>query len=147
MKFQLVGTQWRVFQNNDKLQEESIDEIIEDEDVEFTISVVNIEENSVGGLDKVPYVLPPGINRDRDNISTIERRRNEQSMQLTVSDLPEKTGRAGFKNVNIDMLNYGRIKMFISAQPLSLDDQIEDQEITAFLRLGTDFTENYYEKL
>ncbi len=145
VKFQLVGTQWRVFQNTDKLQEEGFDEVIEDEDVEFTISVVNIEENSVGGPDKVPYVLPPGINRDRDNISTIERRQNEQSMQLTVTDLPEKAGRAGFKNVSLDMLNYGRIKMFISAQPLSLDDEVQDQEVTAFLRLGTDFTENYYE--
>ena len=141
VKFQMVGSQWRKFTLTDQLEEEGINEIIEDEDVEFNISVVNIEENSEGGAEKVPYVLPPGISRDRDNTSTIERRRNEQSMQLCVEDLPDKTARAVFKNVSLDLINYGRLKMFIHAQGQGIDDG----EVTAFLRLGTDFSENYYE--
>lgn len=140
-KFQMVGSQWRKFLENDQLEEAGINEIVEDEDVEFNISVVNIEENSQGGPERIPYVLPPGFQRDRDNTSTIERRRNEQSMQLCVEELPDKAARAVFKNVNLDLINYGRLRMFIHAQGQSVDDD----EVTAFVRLGTDFTDNYYE--
>ncbi len=143
VKFQLVGSQWRRFLDVRRLREEGIDEIQEVKDTEFTISVVNIEENgqSVGG--NIPYVLPPGINRDRDNTSTIERRRNEQAMQLCVEDLAEKDARAAFKNVTYNLINYGKLQMFIHAQ--APNEDVDEGEVTAFLRLGTDFTENYYE--
>jgi len=62
-------------------------------------------------------------------------------MQLCVEDLPDKTARAVFKDVSLDLINYGRLKMFIHAQGQGIDDG----EVTAFLRLGTDFSENYYE--
>lgn len=43
------------------------------------------------------------------------------------------------------LFNYGRIKMFISAHNTNLSKPIQDDELVAFLRLGTDFDENYYE--
>lgn len=140
VNFRLVGSQWRTFQES--LFEKGLFEIPEPSDPNFTVSVVSIEENSQGGDGRPPYTLPPGFIRDRDNTSAVERRRNEQSLQLSVEGLRDRDARAVFKNVSQDMVNYGRIKMFLHADS---PDPIEPGEVTAFLRLGTDFTENYYE--
>src|SRR5690606_33445427 len=88
-----------------------------------------------------PYVLPPGIIRDRDNTSTVERRLNEQSLRICVDDLAPKDARAVFKNLNYDLVQYERIKMFFHAN----SEDAQDGEVTAPLRSGTDYTDNYYE--
>jgi cell surface protein SprA len=136
--FRFVGSQWRKFTGN--LESKRYDEIPETQDSNLTISVVNIEENSQGGESGIPYVLPPGIIRDRDNTSVIERTLNEQSIQLCVEDLPDKNAQAAFKNVDMNLVNYGRIKMFLHAQSQSANND----ELTGFMRFGSGF-DNYYE--
>ena len=111
---------------------------------DFNVSVVNIEENSIAAEGKIPYVVPPGINRDFDNTTVIQRRTNEQSLQICVEDLEDRDARAVYKNVSLDLINYGQIKMFFHAEAHA-GDRVEDDETTAFIRFGTDFTENYYE--
>lgn len=138
-EFRMVGSQWRVFQES--LFEKGFFEIPEPDNSNVVVDVVNIEQNAQGSDKHSPYVLPPGINRDRDNTSTVERRLNEQSLRVCVEDLAPKDARAVFRNLTIDLVQYERIKMFFHAN--SLDAQ--DGEITAFLRLGTDYTDNYYE--
>jgi len=137
--FRMVGSQWRVFQES--LFERGFFEIPEPDNSNVTVDVVGIEENSQGSATQSPYVLPPGIIRDRDNTSTVERRLNEQSLRVCVEDLQARDARAVFKNVTLDLVQFERIKMFLHADS---EDAI-DGEITAFLRLGTDFTDNYYE--
>lgn len=134
----LVGSQWRRFEGN--LESKRFDEIPETQESRFTISVVNIEENGQGGETRIPYVLPPGINRDRDNTSVIERRLNEQSIQLCVEDLQDKNAKAAFKNVDLNLINYGKVNMFIHAQ----SELAQTGDLRGFLRLGTGF-DNYYE--
>ncbi|MEO1051261.1 MAG: cell surface protein SprA [Bacteroidota bacterium] len=136
--FRLVGSQWRRFTGN--LEEARFGEPIEPDISNFIVSAVNIEENGQGNETQSPYVLPPGFRRDRDNTSTVERRLNEQSIQLCVDDLEDGDARAIFKNVGLDLINYGRVKMFLHANSTA-----GDGELTAFLRLGTDFDQNYYE--
>ena len=130
--FHLVGSQWRRF--NENLEETGFFEDRDTQDPSFTISVVSVEKNP-------GYVVPPGFQRDRDNTSTLERRLNEQSIELCVEELPDRDARAVFKNVDFDLVNYGRIKMFLHAE----SEVAQDDELTAFLRIGTDFTQNYYE--
>ncbi len=141
-KFQLVGSQWRKFQ--EALNETGFNEIPETTTSDFNVSVVNIEENSVGDAETSPYVIPPGLNRDRDNTTFLNRRVNEQSLQICVEDLEDKDSRAVFKNVSYDLINYGRLKMFFHAEAYRRDI-VNDDDVTAFLRIGTDFVENYYE--
>lgn len=140
VNFRMVGSQWRTFQES--LYEKGLFEIPEPSDPNFTVGVVNIEDNSQPADGRPPYVLPPGIRRDRDNTSTVERRRNEQSLQLYVEDLRDRDARAVYKTVNMDMVNYGRLQMFLHADS---PDDLQPGEVSAFIRLGTDFTENYYE--
>lgn len=137
--FRLVSIEWRKYTGS--LQSKRYDEVPEPTDSGLELSVVNIEENSQATEIKPPYVLPPGFKRDRDNTSVIDRRLNEQSMQICVTDLEDKNARAAYKNVNLDLVNYGRVKMFISANSA----EAEDDDVHAFLRFGTDFVTNYYE--
>ena len=141
-QMRLVGSQWRKFEQ--ALNEPGLDELPNIETSDFAISVVNIEENSTSSSGGVRYVLPPGLDRDVDNTTTQNRRINEQSLQVCVEDLDDKDARAVYKNVNYDLINYGRMKMFFHAEAFE-DDMVLDNEVSAFLRLGTDFNENYYE--
>ncbi len=138
-KFQMVGSQWRRF--NEPLFERGFFEIPENSNASVTVSVVNVEENSEGSAGRSPYVLPPGIERDRDNTTTVQRRLNEQSLQICIDDLEPRNSQAVFKNVNFDLVQYERLKMFIHAD----SETTQSGEVSAFLRLGTDFTDNYYE--
>ncbi len=138
--FRLIASQWRVFQES--LFERGFFEIPEPDNSNFTVGVVNIEENSQGSENQSPYVLPPGIIRDRDNLAAIERQLNEQSLRLCVEDLQARDARAVFKNTGaLDLVQHERIKMFFHGD----SDDAQDGELTAFLRMGTDYTDNYYE--
>ena len=139
---QLVRSQWRKFDQS--LQGNGLNTIPENSSTDFNISVVNIEANSQGGDNKSPYVIPPGVQRDQDNTTINNRSLNEQSLQLCVEDLEDNDARAVFKNVGLDLINYGRLKMFFHAENYA-GDIINDGDVTGFLRLGTDQDENYYE--
>ncbi|MFC0654842.1 T9SS outer membrane translocon Sov/SprA [Mongoliitalea lutea] len=138
--FRLVASQWRVFQES--LFERGFFEIPEPDNSNLVVGVVNIEENSQGGPGQSPYVLPPGIVRDRDNLAAVERQLNEQSLRLCVDNLQARDARAVFKNASsLNLVQYERLRMFFHAD----SDDAQDGELTAFLRLGTDYTDNYYE--
>ncbi|QNF35718.1 cell surface protein SprA [Adhaeribacter swui] len=115
-----------------------------DTDVDnFTVSTVNLEENGEADPGNIKYVIPPGIYRQFDNSSVTTRRQNEQSLQICVDNLKDSFGKAVYKNVTMDMLIYKRLKLFIHAQ--SLNGSTRDDEVRAFIRIGTDYTQNYYE--
>lgn len=137
--FRMVGAQWRKYAES--LREGGITTDPEPGDENISISVVNIEENSRPTELKSPYVVPPGVIRDRDNTSSIARQLNEQSIQVCIEDLKDGDARAIYKNVSMDFFNYGRIKMFTHANSVLT----EDDELVVFMRLGTDFDQNYYE--
>ena len=141
--FRMIGSRWRRYQAD--LRGGGFQGEQEPNFNDFTVSVVNLEENGVWEqtdeeTPTSPYRIPPGVRRDRDVTSAISRQLNEQAVQVCVDDLKDGDARAIFKNVGVDLFNYGRIKMFLHANSLSHDD-----ELHAFLRLGTDFDQNYYE--
>jgi cell surface protein SprA len=108
----------------------------------FEVSVVNIEENSEKS--PVNYVLPPGIDRVIDPANPQLRELNEQSLLLKVKDLAGGDARAVYKNVNIDIRQYQRMKMFIHAEDVD-NLGLQDNEMMAFIRVGSDYNDNYYE--
>lgn len=110
----------------------------------FDVSVVNIEENAE--KIPVPYVLPPGIEQEVDNTTTYVRRQNEQSLVLKVCDLEDGDSRAAYKTFNNDFRNYKRLKMYVHAEPSGeIESALQDGDLSLFVRLGTDFNDNYYE--
>ena len=136
--FRMVGSRWRRYTDN--LRESALIPDPEPGADNFTVNVVNLEENAAGGDKKSPYVIPPGVVRDRDNTSSVPRQLNEQSVQVCVEDLQDGDSRAIYKNASADLFNYGRIKMFYHA-----NSEANDDELKVFLRMGTDFDQNFYE--
>uniref|UniRef100_UPI0040495E75 T9SS outer membrane translocon Sov/SprA n=1 Tax=Fulvivirga sp. TaxID=1931237 RepID=UPI0040495E75 len=139
VNFRFVASRWRRYLNT--LEEANLSKDTDTDNIDnFTVSVVNIEENSGATDTQSGYDLPPGFDRDQDNTTTINVQLNEQSLQVCAEDLEDGDARAVIKQVQLDLINYGRIKMFLHADSESADD-----EITAFLRLGDDVDSNYYE--
>ncbi|PWD99199.1 T9SS outer membrane translocon Sov/SprA [Marinilabilia rubra] len=135
----LVRSDWRKY--NDELFE--IDDMVSPSpQTQFEVATVNIEEN--GTRKPVNYVLPPGIDRVIDPGNPQIRQLNEQSIVLKASELAGGDARAVYKTLNMDMRQYRRIKMEVHAEEVT-GYPLEDDEIVAFIRLGTDFKNNYYE--
>ena len=108
------------------------------------VSAVNIEENN----DKKPvnYVLPPGINRVTDPSQPQLVESNEQALQMIASDLQHNESKAVYKKSVIDLRQYKRMQMFVHANHLEPDlTNLEDRELAVFIRLGSDYKNNYYE--
>ena len=116
---------------------------INDDQTSFEVFTVNIEENA--HRQPVPYVLPPGIEREVDLGTTALQQRNEQSLAMRVRDLKDGDARAVYKTANLDIRQYRRVRMFAHAESLGEMDDLKDGELTVFIRLGTDFQGNYYE--
>ncbi len=114
------------------------------EETSFNISTVNIEEN--GSRQPVPYVLPPGIEREEWYSSgNSYTQLNEQSMSLDVDQLSSGDARAIYRSTSYDLRQYGHMKMFVHAEKKYATEQMNDDDLVLFVRLGTDYTSNYYE--
>ncbi len=108
-----------------------------------TISTVNIEENS--DREPVNYILPPGVNRIMDPSQPQLRQQNEQALSVKIADLAPGDARAIYKNTGIDTRQYKRLQMFTHAEKFIDDTSLQNDELSIFLRLGSDYKNNYYE--
>jgi cell surface protein SprA len=138
-RLELVRGEWRKY--NGSL--ESVFGQPNETDPTFDISAVNLEENS----NKTPinYVLPDGITRELAVGSTAATQLNEQSLALNVCDLSDGVSKAAFRNLNIDMRQYKKLKMFIHAEDATNNGNMGYGDLTVYVRLGSDFKDNYYE--
>lgn len=140
-KLELVRGEWR------KFRESLIDPgdgVQTDPDLTpFNIGAVNVEEHD----QRLPikYVIPPGIDREVDPSQQFQRQLNEQSMTIEVCNLKDGDARAATKNVGMDMIMYKNLEMFLHAEEVEPTQPLNDNDVTVFIRLGTDFKENYYE--
>ena len=110
----------------------------------FSMAVVNVEEN--GDKQPVNYIMPPGVNRILDPGQPQLRQQNEQSISVNVTGLSPGDARAIYKSSGLDARQYRRLQMFVHAEKL-VDDltDLQDNELSVFLRLGSDYRNNYYE--
>ena len=141
----LVRTDWKRYSKN--LNNENITY----SNTTFDIGSVNILENE----NRVPvnYILPPGVQREEINSNNSIIRQNEQSMSIKVSDLQPKDSRAVYKNADFDMRQYKTLKMFVHAESIKGKPKLPgegssenfDKRLVGFLRIGSDFTDNYYQ--
>ncbi|NGZ88796.1 T9SS outer membrane translocon Sov/SprA [Psychroflexus maritimus] len=92
------------------------------------------------------YVTPPGVIREQMVNNNVAIREDEQSLALTTKNLQPNDSRAVFKNFQIDMRQYKYLEMFLHAEALPPPEvQLEDNEMVAVIRMGIDFTNNFYE--
>ncbi|WP_423242472.1 cell surface protein SprA [Zhouia spongiae] len=114
-----------------------------DDQVYSEISTVNIQEND----QRVPvaYVLPPGVRREQLNTNNTVINVNEQSLSFKVCDLGSRDAQGVYKNVNIDLRQYKKLKMFVHAEEIEGQESLDQDDLVAFIRFGTDYDQNYYQ--
>ncbi len=136
-RLEFVRNQWRRF-----TQDLSPDNPIPcDAQTQFDVDAVNIEENS--NRRPFNYVLPEGIQREL-SLGVFNTQQNEQSLTMTMRGLCDGEEKAVFKRLDLDFRVYERLKMFVHGEALD-QLQIRDGDLSVFIRLGSDFKENYYE--
>ncbi|WP_231388244.1 cell surface protein SprA [Sphingobacterium hungaricum] len=142
-RMQFVRGEWRKYNaENDatKVISDPSLGIMPSDNSTFNVANVSIEEN--GNRSPIPYVVPPGINRQIDLANNnLDVELNEQSLSIDVQNLRDGYGRAAYKTTSHDFRAYGNLEMFIHAE----GENLRDGDFRAFFRLGTDDKYNYYE--
>ncbi|MDO5655115.1 MAG: cell surface protein SprA [Flavobacteriaceae bacterium] len=106
----------------------------------LAIGNVNIEENSTG---TPPYMVPPGIRREQYQTNAGLQSQNEASMVLQLQTLAPQDARGVFKNTNLDLRRYKKLRMFTHVH--TGENGVETNDLKMFIRLGSDLANNYYE--
>jgi cell surface protein SprA len=139
-KLALVRNTWRKFQYKIDTTGNYSPEVTND----FNVGAVNIEENDKRS--PLPYRTPWDIQRVQ-TLSTngVNLLQNEQALTLQFCGLNQNDGKAVFQTfANKDLRNFGRLQMYIHAEK-KLQTQLNDDDLTAVIRIGSDFVSNYYE--
>ena len=108
------------------------------DNTDLNVGVVGLQQNDGN------YVLPPGVELEQLNNNNNIIRQNEQSLQVEVCELEPRDSRGVFKNINIDMRQYNKLRMFIHAEEGETGSLV-DGDMVGFIRMGNDFTQNYYQ--
>ncbi|MCB0402960.1 MAG: cell surface protein SprA [Flavobacteriales bacterium] len=143
-KLELVRGEWRKYAGSLLSPGDFIGN--DDDETTFNIAGVNVEENS----EKTPvnYIIPPGIERqinpNPSSGSTVQQL-NEQALVLSTCNLKDGDARAAFKAMDVDIRRYKRLKMFIHAEQSDPSKPLADEDLSVFIRMGSDFNDNYYE--
>jgi cell surface protein SprA len=140
---QLVRGEWRTYNVENAASKVIADPLLVNPPIDgstLNVQAVNIEAN--GNRTPIPYVVPPGIERQRDynNLRT-DTRLNEQSLSLKVLNLRNGYSRAAYRTFFNDLRAYKRLQMFVHAE----GDLLNDNDLSAFIRLGVDYQDSYYE--
>lgn len=142
-RFDLGRNNWRRYLFSLKNPGQNIPED-DQRDVEFSVSSVSLEENS--DREPIPYVIPPGVNRQNANVSNGQSiQLNEQALSLQVCGLKDGDARAVFKEVNVDMRQFQGLRMFMHVESRVGQQPLRDGDVRALIRIGSDFVNNYYE--
>ena len=133
----LIQGSWRIYDKPLEVDQPLVPSLASD----IEIGAVNIEENS--NRSPIPYVLPPGVSRERLNNTNTIVRQNEQSLSVNIRALKPLERKAVFRRVQFDMRRHDRLQLFVHAETSTA--AAPDQALTAFMRIGTDYSDNFYE--
>ena len=139
-----VRNQWRKYTGNiqDPTDYNPIDN---SEDAYFNIGAVGLEENS--NKTPVNYVVPNNIVREVGvNATSNPIQLNEQALRMSFCGIKDGQAKACFKNIDFDFRQFKNLKLLFHAESNpSAISPVKDKELSAFIRIGSDFKENYYE--
>ncbi len=139
----LVRGDWRTYTRSLRAESLGAELPADETGSSLDVNAVNILENEQ--RNPINYVLPPGIVREQLNNNNTIIAQNEQSLSLVVDNLGARDSRGVFKNLNIDLRQYENLKMFVHAEEIGTELSPSDATLAGFLRIGTDFSENFYQ--
>lgn len=141
-KFELVRGEWRNY-TQDLFNPQTPPTDVASLDV----AAVNIEENA--RKEPVNYVVPPGVSRMLDPGQPQMVQQNEQALSMRITNLSTQDARAVYKNTYFDFRQYKRLQLFTHAEAFASTASgvtpLADNDLSVFIRLGSDYKNNYYE--
>ena len=143
-ELQLARNVWRTFKY--KIDTSGLYTQLNPGSASFTVGAVNIEENDKRS--PFPYRTPREIERQQTLSSNgVNLLQNEQSMNLQLCSLAKGDARGVFQTfANRDLRQYRKIAMYIHAEKSQkAGANLVDKDLTAVIRIGTDFVNNYYQ--
>lgn len=141
-ELQLTRNIWRKFQ----YKVDSTGIYTDASNTTFNVGAVNIEENDK--RTPLPYRTPREIERVQTlSNNGVKLLQNEQSMSLQFCNLREGDAKAVFQTFgNRDLRQFKKLLMYIHAEKaVTPITDVGDRDLTAVIRMGTDFVNNYYE--
>lgn len=134
--FRLVRSDWMMYDAPINVDDRRM--------ADTSLGVMSIEED--GERHPVPYVMPPGIQRNSDLQGLGGVLEDERSLSLKIEKLDPGQGVAVYKSMKHDLRHYETARMFVHVESPADDPALlTDGGLTLFVRLGRDYTENYYE--
>lgn len=111
----------------------------------FNVGAVNIEEND--RRTPLPYRTPKDIERVQTQSNNgVNLLQNEQSMSLQLCNLGQTDARGVIQTfANRDLRQFRKLSMYIHAEDAKKTETLKDADLSAVIRIGTDFVSNYYE--
>jgi hypothetical protein len=110
----------------------------------FTVSTLSLEENAKRS--PIPYVMPADVEREETTVSmNVVKQLNEQSLTMKAVNLSDGDARAVYKNTSYDFRRFGTLKLYLHAEKVADEDFLQRGDLEFFIRIGSDFSENYYE--
>ncbi|KAB1069699.1 cell surface protein SprA [Tamlana haliotis] len=133
---ELVRSDWRRY----TLPLDENDPDPTDPNTDFSVGVIGTLEN------EGRYESPPGIEPEQLYNNNTVVRQNEQSLVVEVCGLEVEDSRGVYKNIDLDMRQYKRMRMFIHAEDQETAvGTLKDTDLVGYIRMGNDLTENYYQ--
>ena len=137
----LVRGDWRQYTND--LREDGSYPTGNGGETSFYVSTLSIQENA--RRSPIPYAVPAPVRREYSFLMQTERELNEQSLTMRTINLADGDARAVYKNTMYDFRRFGAVRFYLHGEKVREEDALEKGDVTFFIRMGTDFTENYYE--
>lgn len=139
-KLSLVRNTWRKFQ----FKVDSTGNYANANTDDFNVGAVNIEENDK--RQPLPYRTPLAVTREQilsnNGVNLLQ---NEQSLSLQFNNLTKGDAKAVFQTFpNRDLRQFKKMELYIHAER-NVETFLNNKDLTAVIRIGSDFVNNYYE--
>lgn len=131
-QFRLVSTAWAEYQSS-----------IEPSDHRTaTVSVGQLSLEEDGDRQPMPYLSPPQVIRERFDMKWAMQAEDEQALSMEVTHLEPGQPIALYKELALDLRHYRQLELWSHLESLQ---GVAPGELELFVRLGQDFTHNFYE--
>ena len=133
-EFELVRNQWRRLELDNSCTGAGTGS-------DFIVNEVGLQEN--GKKQPFNYVLPKGIKQERIFSTFSNLLQDENSLSMRITNIPDSCETMISKLTQVDARQFERLQLFVHAEEAA--QEIDDGNLSLFVRFGKDFTNNYYE--
>ena len=138
---ELVRGSWRRY--TEDLREDGGYPVNISEETTFNVSTVSLEENAQRF--PIPYKMPAGVAREKALVGQNDKELDEQSLTMKVTNLSDGDARAVYKNTSYDFRRFNTLRCYLHGEKVYEEESLNRGDVVFFIRLGSDFSENYYE--